>query len=419
MNKVIQRSTFCIRFLIIKSKINKNGEHPIYCRVTSNGKRKEFATGIWVMEKKWNSSGERIIGTTETSQTFNYTLSSIRNNLFKIKANLLDLGKKASSEIVVNHHLGKTEKKHTLIEAHNYYNNRLQSLIGKDCALGTFKRYETSKKLIEQFLKEKKFLSDIDLNELGYSFAVDYSIFLRTVRNCGNNTTIKYINNLKAVINAAVENEWLQLNPISRFTSKLDRIEKIPLTEQELNAIENKEFNINRLIEVRDVFIFCCYTGIAYADVEKLSSENIFVGITGKKQIRVFRTKTETEAVIPLLNQASIILEKYRNHPVCVNKEKLLPVLSNQKYNSYLKEIADRCDIKKTITTHTARHTFATLMLTKKVSIEAVSSMLGHTNIKTTQVYAKVIEAKVISEMEIVNKSFQKDVVVKKKKKSA
>jgi len=342
MNTIIQRSTFCIRFLIIKSKENKNGEHPIYCRVTCNGKRKEFATGIWVIEKKWNSSGERIIGTTETAQTFNYTLNSIRNNLFKIKANLLDLGKKISSEIVVNNHLGKTEKKHTLLEAHKYYNDRLKSLIGKDCALGTFKRYEISKKLIEQFLKEKKFLSDIDLNELSYSFAVDYSIFLKTVRNCGNNTTIKYVNNLKAVINAAVDNEWLLVNPISRFTSKLDKVEKIPLTEQELNSIENKDFAVDRLTEIRDVFVFCCYTGIAYADVEKLTSENIFIGINGKKQVRVFRTKTETEAVIPLLNQAIIILNKYQNHPICINKGKLLPVLSNQKYNSYLKEIADR-----------------------------------------------------------------------------
>jgi site-specific recombinase XerD len=407
MNRLITRNTFCIRFLIIKSKTNKNGDHPIYCRVTSNGKRKEFATGIWLQEKKWNGAGERLIGNTETVQTLNYTLTSIRNNLFKIKANLLDLGKKISSEIVVNIHLGKGEKKYTLLEAHKYYNDRLESLIGKDCALGTFRRYETSKKLIQQFLKEKLFLTDIDLNEIGYSFAVDYSIFLRTVRNCGNNTTIKYINNLKAVINAAVENEWLAFNPISRFTSKLDRVEKIPLTESELNVIENKELTIDRLIEIRDVFVFCCYTGIAYADVEKLTNENIAIGINGKKQIRVIRTKTETEAIIPILNQAAFIIDKYKDHPVCLNKGKLLPVLSNQKYNSYLKELADLCGIKKTLTSHTARHTFATLMLTKKVSIEAVSSMLGHTNIKTTQVYAKVIESKIIDEMEMVNNKFQ------------
>lgn len=198
--------------------------------------------------------------------------------------------------------------------------------------------------------------------------------------------------------------EWLENNPLNRYKAKLNRVDKEYLTEIELKKIESKKIPNPRIDEVRDVFIFCCYTGLSYSDVAKLTNQNIVLGINKQQQISIKRTKTDVVATIPLLDKAKAIITKYSNNEECIYYGKLLPVKSNQKHNAYLKEIADLCDISKKLTTHTARHTFATLMLTKGASIETVSSMLGHTNIKTTQVYGKIIAEKVMSEMDRINK---------------
>ncbi len=169
--------------------------------------------------------------------------------------------------------------------------------------------------------------------------------------------------------------------------------------------MQEKTFTTNRLSQVRDIFLFCCYTGLAYADVEKLSSNQIGRGVDGKSWVFTDRTKTKTASNIPLLSPATALLEKYKDHPEAVSKGCLFPVSSNQKMNAYLKEIADLCGIAKTLTTHVARHTFATTVtLTNGVPLETVSSMLGHKNIKTTQIYAKVVQKKVSQDMEKLQK---------------
>lgn len=173
------------------------------------------------------------------------------------------------------------------------------------------------------------------------------------------------------------------------------------MSAEELEAIENKEFKIARLAEIRDIFVFSCYTGLAYADVWKLTPEQITIGIDGEKWIHTYRTKTKVRSNVPLLPNAIEILEKYKKHPECVYSGRLLPVRSNQKMNAYLKEVADLCGINKELTFHIARHTFATTVtLTNNVPIESVSSMLGHKSIKTTQIYAKVVEKKVGADMQ-------------------
>ena len=241
------------------------------------------------------------------------------------------------------------------------------------------------------------------LNDINYLFANDYEFYLKTIRDCSHNTSLKYIKNLKTVIYFALKRGWLSNNPLERYQAKLEKIDKEFLTEKELNSIETKQFDNERLNEVRDVFVFCCYTGLAYSDVAKLNAQNVVFGIKGGKQISIKRTKTNVTAKIPLLSKALQLLEKYQNNECCIFNNKLLPVKSNQKQNAYLKEIADICCCNKRLTTHTARHTFATLMLTKGASIESVSSMLGHTNIKTTQIYGKIVEEKLINEMGKIN----------------
>lgn len=398
------RNTFSILFFMHRSKTNKVGEHPIYCRLTVQGKSREFSTQIWALNDKWSAANSKLVGSKESTKTANHTLSTIRLNLMNLRNKLLSEGKLITAESVINLHLGKTEKKYSLIEIHDYHNEQhVKKLIGKDYAYGTYGRYKTSLDHIKRFIFFKYKVHDMLLSDMNLSFANDYEFYLKTVKNCSHNTTLKYIKNLQTVLYFAINRGWLLNNPLERYKAKLERIDKQFLTEKELNSIETKEFKNERLGEVRDVFVFCCYTGLAYSDVAKLKKQNIILGIKSGKQISIRRTKTNTLANIPLLSKPLQLLEKYQEHDYCIYHDRLLPVKSNQKQNAYLKEIANLCGCNKNLTTHTARHTFATLMLTKGASIESVSSMLGHTNIKTTQIYGKIIEEKVVNEMSKIN----------------
>lgn len=406
-----KRNTFSILMFIHRGKKNKNEECPIYCRLTIQGKSREFSTQIWTLDKKWNSAASKIIGNNEFAKTANHTIEAIKTNLYNIRANFQEQGKVITPELVVNTHLGKTERKHTLIEILSYHNEKhVKPLIGKDYAAGTYERYSTSLAHVKKFLVYQYSTNDVALSELNLAFATNYEFYLKTVRGCAHNSAIKYIKNLKSVINFAVKMGWLSANPLNTYVSKLEKVDKGYLSELELQKIENKNFQSGRVSEIRDVFVFCCYTGLAYSDVAKLSKENISIGINGKKHISIKRTKTDILAKIPLLDKALEILEKYSNHPECIYNNRLLPTKSNQKHNEYLKEIAEVCEIEKNLTTHIARHTFATLMLTKKVSMESVSSMLGHTNLKTTQIYAKIVGEKINSEMELVNEKLRSEI---------
>lgn len=399
----VKRNTFSILTFINRGKTNKKSEHPIYCRVTVQGKSREFSTQIWVQNTKWSPEASKVIGTNESAKTANHALSSIRNNLLNIRSDLQEKNKLVTAEIVINIHLGKGEKKYTLIQIHEYHNENVRKLINKDYAPGTYGRYVMSLDHLKRFLAYKYCVDDIALVTLSFSFATDYEFYLKTVRNCANNTAVKYVKNLKTVINYAISQGWLEFNPLDKWRGKLERVDKEYLTEAELKTISEKDFSNKRIGEVRDIFVFCCYTGLAYSDVVKLTTENIVLGMNGKKQLNLKRTKTDTIVKVPLLDQALAIIDNFKSHPFCQYTGRLLPVKSNQKYNVYIKEIAGICDINKVLTTHTARHTFATLMLTLGISMESVSSMLGHTNIKTTQIYGKIIAEKVIKEMDGIN----------------
>lgn len=414
MRQII-RNTFSVLIYIVRNKKNKSGKCPIYCRLTAQGVAKEFSTQVWIEEEKWNVDAAKVIGNSEASKSANYTLDTIKTSLFNIRASLQEQGKLITPTIVINKHLGKTETKYTLMDIHKYYNEKyIKPLLNKGYSAGTYERYKTSLEHTQRFLKFKFGIDDITIDELNLAFANGYEFYLKTERNCSHNTTLKYIKNLKAVINFGIKQGWIIANPLNTFSGKLERVDKAFLTEDELILIEKKKLTNERLNEVKDVFIFCCYTGLSYSDVSKLSARDLNIGINGRKQISINRTKTDVIARIPLLDKASDILAKYKGHPICIYENRLLPVKSNQKQNEYLKEIADLCNINKPLTTHTARHTFATLMLTKKVSIESVSSMLGHTNIKTTQIYAKIVAEKVNEEMDLVNISFDKQLKLAK-----
>jgi len=252
-------------------------------------------------------------------------------------------------------------------------------------------------------MKDVYGVADKELPKIKLAFVSDLEHYFLTKEKLHNNTTYKYIKNLKKVINLAVANDWIPSNPLNPFKCQYHWQEREVLSQEEIDALIAKEIHIKRLAEVRDVFVFCCYTGFAYIDVFNFEQDAVMRGLDGELWLKAERQKTGVKESVPLLPVALQIIEKYRENPYCIASNKLLPVNTNQKYNAYLKELADICGIKKKLTSHIARHTFATtITLSNGVPIETVSSMLGHKNIKTTQIYAKVVEKKVSEDMKLL-----------------
>jgi site-specific recombinase XerD len=302
---------------------------------------------------------------------------------------------------------GCQERTRTLIPIFIDHNNKIKALIGKEYAPGTLERYETSLKHTKDFLMWKYNITDIDILKIDHAFITDYEFYLRTVRNCANNTAVKYIKNFNKIIKICLANHWMDKNPFANYKSKVKEVDRVYLSEEEIQEIINKDFGTDRLSLVRDIFLFSCFTGLAYIDVKNLTKSHVSIGIDGEKWIFTHRQKTESASKIPILPVTQMIIDKYENHPQALNQDRLLPILSNQKMNAYLKEIAAVCNINKELTFHIARHTFATTVtLTNGVSIESVSKMLGHKNLRTTQHYAKVLDKKVSEDMKILKDKF-------------
>lgn len=391
--------TFTILFWIYKSKMN-NGKAPIYCRITIDGERLQFATQRTIEPSKWVSAAGIVKGNSEEARSINAYLDLISVELNKHYNILLSTSQTISVHTLRNSYLGIKEKQKGLIEIFKYHNDQMKELIGLDVVKSTHTKFETVLSKLESFLKENFKRSEILLKELDHKFISDFEYFLKTHEKIGHNTSMKYIRNLKKVMNMAISNDWINKNPFGNFKCSNKKVIREILTPEELNNLSQKEFTIERLIEVRDIFLFCCYTGYAFVDVEKLTKNDVVIGIDGGKWIYTNRQKTGTSSNVPLLPPAVEILEKYADHPYCENKGKLLPVKSNQKMNAYLKEVADLCEINKPLTMHIARHTFATTVtLSNGVPIETVSKLLGHTKLATTQIYAQVLENKVSEDM--------------------
>ncbi|NMH23879.1 site-specific integrase [Flavobacterium solisilvae] len=396
-----------ILFYIKRAKVNNLGVCPIYTRVTVNAKRFEFSTNKYINPDKWSSEGSKVKGTNEEARTINSHLDYLKNQVLEAEKKLFKKDISITSENLKNELFGFSETKRMLVPIFQDHNNKIKELVGKEYAPGTLERYTTSLKHTIEFMQWKYNLSDIDITKIDHAFITDYEFWLRSVRNCANNTAVKYIKNFNKIIKICLANDWLDKNPFANYRSKVKEVERVYLTEEEIQSIIEKDFKTERLSLVRDIFLFSCFTGLAYIDVKNLTKTHINYGIDGEKWIFTHRQKTESASKIPILPVTQMIIDKYENHPQCINEDKLLPILSNQKMNAYLKEIAGVCEIEKELTFHIARHTFATTVtLTNGVPIETVSKMLGHKNLHTTQHYAKVLDRKVSEDMKILKDKF-------------
>lgn len=389
------------------TKANAAGQLPIYIRLTVDGKRFEFSSKKFIDKLKWSSELSKMKGNSEEARTINNYLDLMKSKVFDIQMELIHKNEALTLENFKSRILGTHQKERMIIPIYQNHNDKIQELIGNGYAYGTLERFKISLKHLQEFIQWKYNVSDIALNKIDFAFVTEFEFYLRSVKKCNNNTAVKYVRNFRKIIKICLDNEWMEKDPTIRYDGKMKEVERDFLTEEELLRIYNKRFSSERLTLVKDIFIFSCYTGLAYVDVKGLKNEHITIGIDGEKWIFKNRQKTDTKSKIPVLPIADEIIRKYAAHPRCLNEDTVLPVLTNQKMNSYLKEIGDLCRIPKEITFHMARHTFATsVTLTNGVPIETVSKMLGHKNIQTTQHYAKVLDRKVSDDMKILRNKF-------------
>ncbi len=408
-----QPQTFSILFRVAKAR-TKNGKAPISVRITVNGQRAEISTHRTVSPFEWDAKNQLSTAKGSEAKELNNFLAVIKGKLVGCYSRLLSASEFVSAEAIKRAYTGVVEKPRMLLEIITQHNKDISALIGQEYSRATWVKYETTRKHVKDFLQHKYKRVDISLKELNIEFISDFDFYLKTQKKIDLNTNAKYIKNLKKIINECVAKNWLQKHPFLGYKLKTKQTERPYLSETELKNLEAKEFTIERLAHVRDMFVFSCYTGLAFIDVSNLTKDSITIGIDGERWIYTSRQKTKTASRIPLLPPALAIIEKYKDHPQACNKMKLLPIPSNQKANAYLKEIADLCEIKKQLTFHIARHTFATTVaLTNGVPIESVSKMLGHKKLQTTQHYAKILDKKVSADMQPLRDKFNSTSVVK------
>ena len=391
------RSTFKILFYIKKNAIKSNGKAPVMARITIDGKISQFSLKCEISPSDWEPKAGKAIGKSIESQQFNAFLDNCKAKIILHHRELSERESFVTAEKVRNAFLGVKSRSETVLELlNNHIKTQKNKLKNQLITEEQVKRYERVANRFKIFLQEKYNISDININEVNYSIIQEFEIYLKINYNCAHNGALKSLKLLRTVFLTAKNNAWLHIDPFANIKFAFTKSERTYLTEEEIETIKNTTFSAKRLEKVRDMFLFSCYSGLAYTDVKSLKMNNIQTSFDGNLWIIGKRAKTKIAFQVPLLDIPKMLIEKYKN---LSPSELIFPVLHNSNMNLYLKEIAYFCGINKELTFHVARHTFATLTLTKGVAIESVSKMLGHTSVKTTQIYAKITDTKVSSDM--------------------
>jgi integrase/recombinase XerD len=389
--------TFSILFWINTSR-TPNGNAKLFVRITVNGKRANIGLNRDVPVDLWDVNAKKVMGNSKNAKEINKHIDLVRAKLYNIYQELDYKNELITSKLLKARFLGEDDASKSLQEILAYHNRKIENTLSK----GTIRNFGITEKYINKFLNQRLQTSDVFLKSLNYKFISDFETFLTEYYPTGHpkamshNTVMKHIQRLRKIVTLAYHLEWIEKDPFIRWKTTFEKTNREFLSANELSNLETYNFKLDRLDRVRDLFVFSCYTGISYADIIKLTPLNISFGINGEKWILTKRQKTKTPIKIPILEKAQDILNKYEEHPITQITGTLLPVITNEKLNLYLKEVADAVGITKNLTFHMARHTFATTVtLSNGVPIETVSKLLGHTKIATTQIYAKVLDNKI------------------------
>ena len=403
----VKRNTLSVLFIIKKAKLLKNGEAPICMRITVNKRVVEVMIKRSIPVDLWNQKKECSKGKDRVATELNHYINTVRAKVLQIHRELEIDNKPITADIIKDCFYGRDKVQRSLLEVYAEHNEKCRALIGKEYTESTVTKFDTSINRLKEYIRSCYHRDDIMLAELDGQFIRDFDFWLKTDKHCQNNSALKHLKNLKKVIRIALANDWIKKDPFYGIHFKQDEVNVEFLSREELDILMNKEFTIKRLEQVRDVFVFCCFTALAFVDVQQLSREHLIKDNNGALWIRKARQKTNQMCNVPVLSIPQRILRKYEDNAECIKKGVLLPVISNQRMNAYLKEIADVCGIAKRLTTHVARHTAATVVfLANDVSMENVSKILGHSNIRMTQHYAKVLDSSIMRDMVNVKKNF-------------
>ena len=388
------KTKLLVSFLARKAMTKKTGLAPIYCKLRYDGTTTQFNTNIDVPCINWDSRRTRVIG--DNKKALNLQLEHIRVALLEKYDALIKTNAVITAKTIVDFYKNDSIIMDTLLNVFAKHNKDMQMLIGKQYKYGSFKNYKTTLKHITIYINAKYNARDILLSKINYDFVYNFSQYLLMQTKCNNNGMMKHMQRFKKVINFSLKNKYILHNPFNGFRIHFERTNRVYLLQDELQRLHEVKLN-NSLCKMRDVFLFACYTGLSYTDISKLSKKNLKKGNDDLMWIYIKRNKTNIPSNIPLLPPAVLLIKTYKK---LYNGKTLFPIISNQKINKGLKLISALCGFNKKLTFHSARHTFATtITLTNGVPIESVSKMLGHNNIKTTQIYAQVIESKISSDM--------------------
>ena len=391
-------SNFNLRFITRKSLRKGDDRERLSVRITVDKLRAEVSLGKNISKGLFNHEMQLCSNRSKEGKQVNEFISIISSNLNEIRKQLILEEKEVTPELIKARFKGEPDPdevpKPMLLEYYEEHNQKFKELIGtKDHSPATHKRHITSKGHVRKFIEKVYHMNDLPLEKLNHKFLKDYEHYLKADRKCNHNSAMKYIKNLGKIINQAYAEGHLGKNPLNNFKITYEPVERVALTQKEVDAMVELEIPEARLDRVRDMFIFCVYTGIAFADMIDLRMHHIYEDNEGTKWIKNKRLKSHIEFVVPILPITQNIIDKYANTPQRTEKGLVIPSISNQNYNGYLKELAIRCKIDKNLTSHIARHTFATtIAIENGVPLEVLSKMLGHSETKTTQIYAKMHE---------------------------
>lgn len=392
------RSTFRILFYLKRNAPKSNGLVPVMCRITVNGKISQFSCKLDVDEKHWDVKTGRMTGRSVVALEANRMLDKIRVGINKAYQDICDKDNYVTAEKVRNAFLGMGMNHETLLAVFRQHNEDYAKQVGKIKSQRSYWKYCTLYNHLSEFIRQRYKVSDIALKELAPAFITDFELFLRTEKNHCTNTIWSYMMPFKRIIYMSINNGWLQRDPFYAYSITKEETKRGFLSKEEIKMLIEGSFKKKSYELIRDLFIFCCFTGLSWTDMANLTKENLQTSFDGHLWIKTNRQKTGTETNLRLLEVPLRIIKKYEG---CSEDGKLLPVPCYPNCKNGIKVIAKKCGIEKNVTWHMSRHSFATTVcLSNDMPIETLSKMLGHRSIRTTQIYAKITAEKVSNDME-------------------
>lgn len=369
-----------LNFVVRPSKARKDGLSPIELSIIINSERKVITLDRKVNPAHWNPKSQTVKGNKE----INTYLHSVKQKLYTTQTELLQHNIPLTISSLLNAYTNGIQQTHTILSIYDSHNKDYQQLVSQHLSTEvTLNKYIKAREYLYRYIKDKYNKEDMDISQITPQFIDNHYIYLLNYMQ--NNSALKIMKRLKRIIQIALDEGYIKVNPW-KFKGTETPTNKRPLSNEEIERIKSANLFVDRLNKVRDLFLFQCYTGLAYADMKNLKESDIH-----NDMIIIYRQKTNIKTTVPLLPFAKEILEKYNYK---------LPIISNQRMNSYLKDIQAVTRITSSITSHIARHTFASLLINNNVPLPVISRCLGHSNSRITEkTYAKLSDNTIMTEV--------------------